>query len=391
MGKTRLKTWGFRVVTLGLTLLLLTVVFEVGFRLVYPQYGGCKYSDRDAELGWRLSPGHSARCVSRGHRTVSHIEISHQGFRSPAVEVPKPPGMRRIFMLGDSMTFGTGIGASETTAAVLEARLRETDSAQPLYEVVNAGTPGYGTAQQWLLYQRWADELDPDAVILMFFIGNDLENNVCYSTWETHPCFRLENGELVLESALPEEEPARRESWSLGQLHTYIFFHDRLQSLAIANPTMARLLATLGYQRKLTNTLHSWYDDEFLARSWGVTEALLNALEADVRADGIPLILVILPSSPQTTESFRQMTELLYGETPEGAAFFEDSRLPQRRLLGWAKERGVIAIDPLDAMERAAAGGSIYLPDRHFNPLGARIIAQEIENALTSEGVLDPS
>ena len=41
MGKTRLKTWGFRVVTLGLTLLLLAVVFEVGFRLAYPQYGGC--------------------------------------------------------------------------------------------------------------------------------------------------------------------------------------------------------------------------------------------------------------------------------------------------------------------------------------------------------------
>lgn len=384
-GKTRSKIWIFRGATLCATLLLVVFLLEVGLRLVYPQFGGCNYNDRDAELGWRLLPGYSGTCISRGHRTVSHIEISQQGFRSPPVEIPKPLDVRRILMLGDSMTFGSGIETTETTAAVLEAGLNRAKPELQRYEVINAAAPGYGTAQQWLLYRRWADDLAPDIVLLMFFVSNDLENNICHNSWETHPCFGLKNGELVLESTLPDEAAAGEGNpWRLKKLHTHVFFRTRLESLFMASPGIARLLPWLGYEAPLPGTLQSWYGGESFANSWKITHALLNALEADVRADGIPLVLVIVPSSAQATEEFEQLTVLLHSDTPEGAAFLANPLLPQETLIDWAEEHAVPAIDPLGLLKRTAAESSIYLPDRHFNALGSRMVAEEIQTGLTA-------
>ncbi|MDP6980863.1 MAG: hypothetical protein QF570_20065 [Myxococcota bacterium] len=115
--------------------------------------------------------------------------------------------------------------------------------------------------------------------------------------------------------------------------------------------------------------------------------ALLDALEADVRADGIPLILIILPSSPQTSENFELLTKLLHADQPEGAAFLADPLHPQKTLISWARERGVISIDTLGALKRAALERSIYLPDRHFNALGHSIVAREIQAGLAAAGL----
>ena len=57
--------------------------------------------------------------------------------------------MRRIAVLGDSMTFGRGAGAPELTfAGRLEAELnRAARSGAPRYDVVNLGIEGYQALQ----------------------------------------------------------------------------------------------------------------------------------------------------------------------------------------------------------------------------------------------------
>ncbi len=159
------------------------------------------------------------------------------------------------------------------------------------------------------------------------------------------------------------------------------------QTQFITNPAIARIPPALGYRPALPGTLYSWYGEEAFAKRWEITRALLDALEADVRADGIPLMLVILPSSPQTSENFEQLTELLHADKAEGAAFLADPLRPQKTLIAWAQEHAVISVDTLGPLKRAALEDPIYLPDRHFNALGHRIVAGEIQTALAATGL----
>jgi lysophospholipase L1-like esterase len=50
-------------------------------------------------------------------------------------------------LLGDSTTFGWGVGQGETFAARLEARLNQRAGHQPRWQVINAGVPAYSSCQ----------------------------------------------------------------------------------------------------------------------------------------------------------------------------------------------------------------------------------------------------
>ena len=82
------------------------------------------------------------RCVRCGDcpelyiNNPDHPEISTQGLRDREFAVPKPPGLLRILVLGDSVAFGHGVAASEAFPRVLEDLLNSAD--RPV-EVVNGG------------------------------------------------------------------------------------------------------------------------------------------------------------------------------------------------------------------------------------------------------------
>jgi hypothetical protein len=44
-------------------------------------------------------------------------------------------------------------------------------------EVINAGVAAYGTGQELLLLDKEGAKYEPDLVLLLFFVGNDVANN----------------------------------------------------------------------------------------------------------------------------------------------------------------------------------------------------------------------
>jgi len=97
--------------------------------------------------------------------------INPDGYRGAAVAKEKPPGTLRIAALGDSQTFGIGIGEGESWPAVLEASLRESLSGTSI-EVMNCAVPGYNAEQEAAaLETRWL-AYAPDLVLLGYF-AND--------------------------------------------------------------------------------------------------------------------------------------------------------------------------------------------------------------------------
>lgn len=107
----------------------------------------------------------------RGSYYGVEIKTNSFGFRDGEYSVEKPQGKYRIIMLGDSHTFGWGVPFDRIVAKVLERNLNEDDN---IYEVINMGIGNYNTTMELELLKWKGLKLDPDMVILMFFL-NDTE------------------------------------------------------------------------------------------------------------------------------------------------------------------------------------------------------------------------
>ena len=112
------------------------------------------------------------RANGRARVMGAEVVTNSQGLRADRdVSMQKDPAATRILMLGDSVTFGFGVEQHETTSAQLESHL---NAAGRRVEVLNAGVGNYNTSMQVESYLSERRQLNPDLVILNFFV-NDAE------------------------------------------------------------------------------------------------------------------------------------------------------------------------------------------------------------------------
>jgi lysophospholipase L1-like esterase len=105
------------------------------------------------------------------------VRINSHGFRDPEYPVAKPADTFRILLLGDSLTFGWGVRASDRFSTLLEqdlSQLVKTVTGKKLH-IVNTGIGNYNTVQEVNLFRDIGRKFKPDLVILNFFI-NDAED-----------------------------------------------------------------------------------------------------------------------------------------------------------------------------------------------------------------------
>ncbi len=105
-----------------------------------------------------------------------HTEINEQGLRDGPVQIPKPQGLYRILVLGDSVTFGLFVDDEEAYPHRLEKQLQTRDHPRQI-EVINAGINGYTPYNQFSYYVEKGAAFDPDLVVVAFCF-NDIVNPV---------------------------------------------------------------------------------------------------------------------------------------------------------------------------------------------------------------------
>ncbi len=118
----------------------------------------------DAALGWAPVPNASAAFT--GSRTVE-VRNNSVGLRD--IEHDRG-GRPKILFIGDSFTWGFDVEAKDRFTEILRARMSQAD-------IVNAGVPGYGTDQEYLLLEKLWDRVAPDVVVLMYCSDNDRSDN----------------------------------------------------------------------------------------------------------------------------------------------------------------------------------------------------------------------
>lgn len=101
-------------------------------------------------------------------------------FREREFVVPKPPGVCRIMVLGDSFTWGKGVPVEARYTTRLEALLNGAYPAKN-FEVLNFGFPGAPTTRERDSLRDYKDRVEPDLIILGFVLNDPQPKSQNYS------------------------------------------------------------------------------------------------------------------------------------------------------------------------------------------------------------------
>lgn len=171
-----------REIVLTLTSILLSLILvEAAIRVLDPL--GVSYFEEssryhldmlaDPVLVFRHAPG--LRQTYQGVR----VSINELGLRDRKLEM-KDEGELRILLLGDSVTFGSGVPIEATFGRRLESTLAS-KLGRPV-RTVNAGVGGYNTLQERAALEKYADVIEP-AVVILLYVNNDIE--APFDPWST--------------------------------------------------------------------------------------------------------------------------------------------------------------------------------------------------------------
>lgn len=197
------------------------------------------------EMGHEHVPGTRARLMG------VDVAINARGLRDRDFDYEKPQGVRRILMLGDSVTFGWGVAVEDTASKRLERHLNA--SASGPFDVINAGVGNYNTAMEVAWFLKEGVRYDPDLVVLNYFIND------------------------------AEPRPVRSTNPLAARSMAYAFLAGRMDALT---RIMARRADWATYYRGL-------YDDD--RAGWRAARESIGALASACAAREIPLLFVNYP------------------------------------------------------------------------------------------------
>lgn len=391
--------------TLALVSAIVTLaLLEIALRLVYPQGGQPQLFEFDPELGHRNKPDVDLLHVWDARENVSRIRTDSRGFRTTGVAGNAADF--RILMLGDSYTFGYGVGDDSTFSAVLESNWNQHRPAT--IQVINAGVSAYGTAQEMLLYEIFARKEPVDLVVLNVFVGNDVQDNSCLELGSLlphrrAPCFEVRDGDLVQESApLPPGSRGRAKTsiWTRARqwprkTELYGIVSQRAIGHLQGSPRAVAFLASLGLDLNpgyLPHVVGGWYLGDRSQRGWELTRTLISRLAAAVRSTGAEFAVILIPSRVQVLPELSEVSSVLYPQAREMEAFFANPGLPQQLLVDHLSSSAIPVLDLMPIFQQQDQVSDHYYPViAHWNERGHELVAGEIEQFLLRHDLVSTS
>lgn len=340
------------------------VAGEVVIRYAAPQLGyrfpqGMFISD--PERDYKLAPNFQAEAKTPEYSAL--IKTNSLGLRDSQEYGKKGIQTHRIVVLGDSFVMGVGVNVEETFVKALERRLRE-NADKRNYEVINTGVPGYNTRHELAYLRNDGMLLQPDSLILGFYIGNDIHDN--YQDVR----LRAINGYLQKDGETTGRLPASIRLFLETRSHLYRFLWPYVRR--VTDKSFAKGEAQeLAFLAKI----YAKEEDEQARAMWRATKIRLRELANFALQHSLPLTVVIITDRYQVDQTEWERT---VSNAPGGKSAYDRNK-PNRRVLQYCNELGLPAIDLFPVFQRPSAQGPTYLKlDGHWTTVGNEIAAQAV-------------
>ena len=297
----------------------------------------------DPRLGWRATENyHFKGQRSNADRTTHSVDV-HQdrnGFRMFGdVSSNKP----RVFVIGDSITQAIDASDDKTYYAVLKQLLD--------VDVFAYGQGGYGSLQEFMVFDKYFDVIKPDLVIWQY-TTNDLINNShdleLASTINNNGMTRPYWVDGRIRYILPEKYTTRLRSFSIRHCRICYTILNRFDMLLAAAD-----LTTVETQTSIDGPARAIFEEA--ART---TDAIMKRVRE--RAGSIPIVSFIA----------------LKGE-PYGPEYEE-------ALYAASRHNNILWLDVEAAIVRQEAEGMVVRAGDgvHWNEVAHRIAGQELADSL---------
>ena len=204
----------------------------------------------------------------------NQVTINAHGLRDAEIPYTKPPGEKRVLVLGDSVTFGWGVSQGEAFSDQMEPLLRAQTGTR--WQVINAGVNGYNTEQEAAWLRRDGMRYSPDYVLLIY-VSNDVDAVIDpnETSWRRYPAWP---------PSLPEAINRLLQLSYLKQL-THLFVRMHEMDLARAAATSGNDPTSRGASRSMTG--HP---------NWQGSKAALLDIARQCREAGIPFLVGLYSS-----------------------------------------------------------------------------------------------
>jgi hypothetical protein len=301
-----------------------------------------------------------------------------RGFRGGReYAVPKPAGVRRVLLLGDSFTFGLGVNDDQTYAALIERKLGGACGGSPL-EVINAGVSAFSTSQEVVLLEREGLALDPELVIVGYFV-NDADDNL------NHGVHDLAGDTLTVRpskarphvyrakriaNAIPGYSWLTRHSVLLNWLRQ-LYFSYRPQDLYNNAAAPADLTAPAGAPGSIAVHGDPAAAAETDARKWRLMERLYARIDSLTRARGARLLVALIPHIRELQANY------------DGAPDDAENIARMRRICSTLALHCVDLSEWLARERPAQSADSFFIPrDGHLAAIGHAAVAEALHPAV---------
>lgn len=296
----------------------------------------------DPDFGWSQRPNLKEALV-RYPQFQIQVSTNTMGLRDQEYPLERT-GKKRMLVLGDSFVWGFGVQGPERFTEILEQR-------HPDWEIINAGTSGYGTDQEYLYYLKKGQAFKADVVVLLLYY-NDFENNFRREQYfYSKPYFTLDDkGQLQVHN---QPVPAATLSQRLNH-------HIETQTVMIRRLVGLGVLIQHAVMKPFMNEGDLRYTGGFtqFRDSHEITDALLRALKTAVEANGSQFVVFASPIRPGLKRNLEELTQ-------DGS---------------W----NYLNLDPyIDGKE-----AQLLIPgDEHWNAAGHGLVADVMENYLREKKI----
>lgn len=326
----------------------------------------------DRQLGWRLTPEWQG---SHHHYDFdTHYQINHSGFRGTPKQAGTRPTEAKFFaIVGDSFTFGTGVNYSDTFAQQLNLLGNDEKF------FTNYGVPGYSTDQEYLLIKETIRPLQPDHIILVVYLGNDLfDNELAFpmQAENSKPFFRLDaNGQLEKKNS-PVPMQSKPAAARQKNLHNIVMgdlnFEHAFLEKTLGNLEIFRRLGLFQFQPKISTE----YFEKRFEYTLQLFYALVSAIEADIKEIKADLSMVLLPGRSAIAR-------------PESVSAQYQAYLGEKIVKQFSRQSDIQVIELLVPLttEYQKQNTKLYFSNEgHLTPDGNQVVAAEIFQALVKAG-----